>query len=309
MFRVQKWPQHLCEAPSWASSVRPGAALSAASGASALQQQFKLIWWSHLCLVLQHCQAQAVCAWTVPRLHRRFVLEAPPGKHVQSEHLTQCPLVSQHIAAGLVKPLPPLMAYQCDFWARHPQCLARSAAAAPPALHAHPPATVLPHSQRTAVYPPATEAPIHSCSTAASPPVTHADDPASVTPPLQQSSTAAALPAGRLHTGQWDCTRANTSPLFQILIAPDNQLLCLQVTCTQDYRRFHHMQDALPQLPQWADPGLTWAPSVIKAGGSAEGHTGFRAHLSEALRGSKGGRCTGGAAAQAAYFSCSWMCI
>ena len=47
-------------------------------------------------------------------------------------------------------------------------------------------------------------------------------------------------------------------------------------TCTQDFRRFHQMQDALPQLPQWADPGLTWAPSVIKAGGSAEGHPGFR---------------------------------
>eukprot|EP00891_Asterochloris_glomerata_P007606 jgi/Astpho2/7606/Aster-x0326 len=64
----------------------------------------------------------------------------------------------------------------------------------------------------------------------------------------------------------------------------------IQVTCTQDYRRFHHMQDALPQLPQWADPGLTWAPSVIKAGGSGEGHSGFRAHLNEALRGSMGGR-------------------
>jgi beta-xylosidase len=43
--------------------------------------------------------------------------------------------------------------------------------------------------------------------------------------------------------------------------------LNLQVMESPDLRRWDHRGEALPELPAWAAPGQTWAPSVLRRGG------------------------------------------
>lgn len=37
----------------------------------------------------------------------------------------------------------------------------------------------------------------------------------------------------------------------------------MQCAMTRDLKHYERLPDALPQLPRWAKPGLTWAPCVI----------------------------------------------
>ena len=43
--------------------------------------------------------------------------------------------------------------------------------------------------------------------------------------------------------------------------------LNLQVMESPDLTRWEHRGDALPQLPQWASRGRTWAPAVLERDG------------------------------------------